>query len=147
MTWTVAAAAVITVVGHIFPVWLGFRAGKGVATGLGVFLAVAPLAVLCSLAVFIVVIKKTRYMSLGSMIGAVPSGKAVGRFGAKPGDLIYVTGQLGGSILGLEHFKAGLKDAAVERHVYPRPRHKVGAAVREARRLPRRGPPETCRCR
>ena len=41
MTWTVAAAAVITVVGHIFPVWLGFRAGKGVATGLGVFLAVA----------------------------------------------------------------------------------------------------------
>ena len=66
-----------------------------------------------------------------SMIGAIPSGKAVGRFGAKPGDLIYVTGQLGGSILGLEHFKSGLKDAAVERHVYPKPRHKVGAAVRE----------------
>src|SRR5207249_4963793 len=71
MTWTVAAAAVITVIGHIFPVWLGFRAGKGVATGLGVFLAVAPLTVLCSLAVFVIIIKKTRYMSLGSIIAAV----------------------------------------------------------------------------
>jgi len=71
MTWAVAAAAVITVIGHIFPLWLGFRAGKGVATGLGVFLAVAPWAVLCSLAVFLIVIKKTRYMSLGSIVAAV----------------------------------------------------------------------------
>src|SRR5262245_38458156 len=37
-SWVVAAAAVLAVVGHCFPVWLGFRAGKGVATGLGVFL-------------------------------------------------------------------------------------------------------------
>jgi thiamine-monophosphate kinase len=66
-----------------------------------------------------------------SMIGTVPSGKAIGRFGGKPGDLIYVTGQLGGSMLGLERFKSGLRDAAVERHVYPKPRHKVGAAVRD----------------
>jgi thiamine-monophosphate kinase len=66
-----------------------------------------------------------------SMIGTVPRGKAIGRFDAKPGDFIYVTGQIGGSILGLEHFKAGLRDAAVERHVYPKPRHKVGAAVRD----------------
>ena len=66
-----------------------------------------------------------------SMIGTIPSGKAIGRFGAKPGDLIYVTGRLGGSILGLERFKSGLRDAAVERHVYPKPRHKVGAAVRD----------------
>ena len=66
-----------------------------------------------------------------SMIGTVPSGKAVRRSGAKPGDYIYVTGQIGGSMLGLEHFKSGLRDAAVERHVYPKPRHKVGAAVRE----------------
>ena len=66
-----------------------------------------------------------------SMIGSVPSGKAVGRFGAKRGDLIYVSGQLGGSTLGLEHFKSGLKDGAVERHVYPKPRHKIGAALRD----------------
>ena len=66
-----------------------------------------------------------------SMIGIVPTGKAIGRFGAKRGDLIYVSGQLGGSALGLEHFKAGLKDGAVERHVYPKPRHKIGAALRD----------------
>jgi len=66
-----------------------------------------------------------------SMIGSVPSGKAVGRFGAKRGDLIYVSGKLGGSALGLEHFKSGLKDGAVERHVYPKPRHKIGAALRD----------------
>ena len=66
-----------------------------------------------------------------SMIGTVPSGKAIGRFGAKSGDLIYVTGQLGGSTLGLEHLKSGLKDDAVERHLYPKPRHKIGAALRD----------------
>jgi thiamine-monophosphate kinase len=66
-----------------------------------------------------------------SMIGTVPAGKAIGRFGAKRGDSIYVTGKLGGSMLGLEHLKAGLKDDAVERHLYPKPRHKVGAALRD----------------
>jgi thiamine-monophosphate kinase len=66
-----------------------------------------------------------------SMIGTVPSGKAVGRFGAKRGDFIYVSGQLGGSTLGLEHLKAGLKDGAVERHLYPKPRHTIGAALRD----------------
>jgi thiamine-monophosphate kinase len=66
-----------------------------------------------------------------SMIGIVPSGKAVGRFGAKHGDFIYVTGQLGGSSLGMERLKAGLRDDAVERHLYPKPRHKIGAALRD----------------
>jgi thiamine-monophosphate kinase len=66
-----------------------------------------------------------------SMIGVVPAGKAIGRFGAKCGDFIYVTGRLGGSALGLEHLKSGLKDATVGRHVYPQPRHKIGAAVRD----------------
>jgi thiamine-monophosphate kinase len=65
-----------------------------------------------------------------SMIGTVPPGKAIGRFGAKPGDLIYVTGQLGGSALGFEHLKSGSKDDAVERHLFPKPRHKIGAALR-----------------
>src|SRR5437867_899859 len=40
--WVVAGAAVLAVIGHCFPVWLRFKAGKGVATGLGVFLAVVP---------------------------------------------------------------------------------------------------------
>ena len=70
-SWVVASAAVIAIIGHIFPVWLGFKAGKGVATGVGVFLAIAPLAVLCALALFFVIAKRTRYVSLGSIIGTL----------------------------------------------------------------------------
>jgi glycerol-3-phosphate acyltransferase PlsY len=69
-SWAVGAAAALAVVGHCFPVWLKFKAGKGVATGLGVFLAIAPWATLAALAVFIVVVWRTRYVSLGSIIAA-----------------------------------------------------------------------------
>jgi glycerol-3-phosphate acyltransferase PlsY len=65
--WWVAAAAILAVLGHIFPVWLRFRGGKGVATGVGVFLALAPLAVACAATVFIFVFWATRYVSLGSI--------------------------------------------------------------------------------
>ncbi|HYE64149.1 MAG TPA: glycerol-3-phosphate 1-O-acyltransferase PlsY [Pyrinomonadaceae bacterium] len=65
--WWVTAAAVIAVLGHIFPVWLGFRGGKGVATGLGIFLILSPLAVACAAAVFILIVWATRYVSLGSI--------------------------------------------------------------------------------
>ena len=67
-----------------------------------------------------------------SMIGSVPSGKAIRRSGARPGDSIYVSGQLGGSALGLECLRSGdLKNPAVRRHLYPEPRHKLGAALLE----------------
>ena len=66
----IAGAAVLAVVGHCFPVWLKFKAGKGVATGLGVFLAIVPWAVLAAAAVFVIVVWRTRYVSLGSIIAA-----------------------------------------------------------------------------
>src|SRR5215510_2172630 len=69
-SWVVAAAAALAVIGHCYPVWLKFKAGKGVATGLGVFLAIAPWAALAALAVFIIVVWRTRYISLGSIIAA-----------------------------------------------------------------------------
>ncbi|HKQ75950.1 MAG TPA: glycerol-3-phosphate 1-O-acyltransferase PlsY [Blastocatellia bacterium] len=69
-TWIVAAASALAVIGHCFPVWLKFKAGKGVATGLGVFLAIAPWAVLAALAVFLVVVWRTRFVSLGSILAA-----------------------------------------------------------------------------
>ena len=64
------AAGVAAVLGHVFPVWLGFKGGKGVATALGVFLAFAPLAALSALGVFIVVFAITRYVSLASILAA-----------------------------------------------------------------------------
>lgn len=68
INWWVAAASVIAVIGHCFPVWLGFRGGKGVATGVGVFLSLYPLAVACAGVIFILVVALTRYVSLGSIL-------------------------------------------------------------------------------
>src|SRR6185295_13892902 len=69
--WWVAAAAVAVILGHIFPVWLRFRGGKGVATGVGVFLMLAPIAVVLAGVIFVLVVWQTRYVSLGSILGAV----------------------------------------------------------------------------
>jgi glycerol-3-phosphate acyltransferase PlsY len=55
----------------MFPVWLGFRGGKGVATGFGVFLVIAPWAALASFLVFALVLALSRYVSLASILGAV----------------------------------------------------------------------------
>jgi glycerol-3-phosphate acyltransferase PlsY len=63
-------AALVAVVGHIFPVWLKFHGGKGVATGFGVFLVAAPWAALAAISVFIVVLVLSRYVSLASILGA-----------------------------------------------------------------------------
>ena len=68
--WVVAFAAIAALVGHIFPVWLGFRGGKGVATGVGVFLVLAPVALLCAGVIFAGVVALTRYVSLASITAA-----------------------------------------------------------------------------
>jgi acyl phosphate:glycerol-3-phosphate acyltransferase len=70
----IGAAAIAAIIGHIFPIFLKFRGGKGVATGVGVYLALAPLSVLTTLALWIVIVYFTRYVSLGSIIAtaAVP---------------------------------------------------------------------------
>lgn len=62
-----AVGALFAVVGHVFPVWLKFRGGKGVATGLGAFALIAPKAVLVAIAVFIMVVAISHYVSLASI--------------------------------------------------------------------------------
>jgi glycerol-3-phosphate acyltransferase PlsY len=63
-------AAILAVVGHIFPLWLRFQGGKGVATGLGVFLPICWQAVMAAVVLWIAVVAFWRYTSLGSIVAA-----------------------------------------------------------------------------
>ena len=64
-------AALFVVLGHVFPVWLRFKGGKGVATAFGAFLAFCPLAALAALGLWIVLVAVSRYVSLGSIVAAI----------------------------------------------------------------------------
>ena len=63
-------AAIAALIGHCYPIWLRFKGGKGIATGLGVFTALSPFAGLSALAVFMIVALTWRYASLGSIAAA-----------------------------------------------------------------------------
>jgi acyl phosphate:glycerol-3-phosphate acyltransferase len=65
------AAAVAVVLGHVYPIFFGFRGGKGVATSAGAMGALAPFALLLTLAVFLLVVLWKRYMSLGSIVAGL----------------------------------------------------------------------------
>jgi acyl phosphate:glycerol-3-phosphate acyltransferase len=64
-------AALFAVIGHMFPLWLKFRGGKGVATGLGSFLIIAPKAVIAAAGIFAVIVVVFRYVSLGSILAVI----------------------------------------------------------------------------
>ena len=64
-------AGVATILGHTFPVWLGFKGGKGVATSAGVLLGLMPLAVISVFIVWLTLFKTTRYVSVASMGAAI----------------------------------------------------------------------------
>ena len=63
----IGAVALAAFLGHLYPIFLKFKGGKGIATGLGAFLALAPLPAILSLLVFLAVVYKWRYISLGSL--------------------------------------------------------------------------------
>jgi glycerol-3-phosphate acyltransferase PlsY len=79
-----ALAAAGVVIGHVFPVWLGFRGGKGVATGAGAFAPVLPLASLLAVATFALVLALTRYVSAGSIAGTLALSALLFVLGAPP---------------------------------------------------------------
>jgi acyl phosphate:glycerol-3-phosphate acyltransferase len=68
-TWMIIAAFAV-LLGHCFPVWLKFKGGKGVATALGVFLGLSPLAAVSALLLFVLFVAYWRYVSLGSVAAA-----------------------------------------------------------------------------
>ncbi len=68
---TTAAVGGGAIVGHVYPVWLRFRGGKGVATTFGVFTLLSPLAAALAAGVFGVAVWTTRYISVGSLLGVV----------------------------------------------------------------------------
>jgi glycerol-3-phosphate acyltransferase PlsY len=65
-----SAAALAVMAGHAFPVFLGFRGGKAVASFIGAFLYLAPVPLLAVLLLFVLVVATTKYISLGSVIAA-----------------------------------------------------------------------------
>jgi glycerol-3-phosphate acyltransferase PlsY len=69
IAWT-SAAALVVLLGHAFPAWLGFKGGKAVASFIGAFLYLAPVPLAAVLLIFLIVVASTRYLSLGSVVAA-----------------------------------------------------------------------------
>lgn len=69
--WAHAAAAATAFLGHVFPVWLRFRGGKGVATALGVLLLLVPIPALAGAVAYAAIVGSVRVSSVGSLVGGV----------------------------------------------------------------------------
>jgi len=65
------AAGVAAVIGHIYPIWLRFKGGKGVATASGVFGVLTPIPTLIAAAAFVIIVARTRFVSLGSIVATI----------------------------------------------------------------------------
>jgi len=88
-------AALFVILGHMFPVWLRFKGGKGVATAFGAFLALCPLAALCAFVLWLAIVALTRYVSLASILAALvlpflTLWLSPGKYGYATGAVVFV---------------------------------------------------------
>lgn len=97
-----AAAGLAAVVGHIYPCWLVFRGGKGVATTCGAFAVLAPAAALAAGALFAATVLLTRFVSAGSIVAALALGPAAAVTGAPPA--VVTAGVLAGGLVVVRHW-------------------------------------------
>ena len=113
----IAAASVAAILGHCFPVWLKFHGGKGVATGVGVFIALAPVQVALVLLIFAIVVAIWRYISLGSIVATAAFPVLV--YFMKHPPLPIVLGAAGGAliIISMHHANIGRLIAGTENKV------------------------------
>ena len=98
-TWIALVLGVAAVLGHVFPVWLGFKGGKGVATSAGVVLGLAPFAFGIALVVWALTVRLTGFVSLASMAGAVTFPVAVAVLYPESRELLWTGIGLGVLIL------------------------------------------------
>ena len=87
-SWGVVAGGLSAIFGHLFPVWLGFRGGKGVATGFGVLIAADPIAGITAGAVWIAVAAATRLSSAGALSAFFAAPLLMWAFGAHPAKIL-----------------------------------------------------------
>lgn len=100
-TWVPIALGGLAIVGHVFSVFVRFRGGKGVATGAGVVLAIAPWAFLTGLVVWGLVVRFSGYVSLGSIVAAVLLPPAVWLLHPDRRELVWLFVALAAVVVGL----------------------------------------------
>jgi glycerol-3-phosphate acyltransferase PlsY len=103
---SMAAAGLAAIVGHIYPVWLRFHGGKGVAVAAGVFAVLAPLAATIAASVFLATVWTTRIMSLGSVFATVTLPSVAWLAGSPP---TVVAAAMGAGILILFRHRANIR--------------------------------------
>lgn len=99
----VAAAAAVAILGHCLPVWLKFRGGKGVATGVGAFLGLSPIPLGIALAIFALTVALWRYVSLGSILATALFPIALYLINHPPLPILLGAAASGAIIIGKHH--------------------------------------------